>query len=98
MDLRGGDLTIIPLLHDIGTWKGLEGTSTEDIQLCEGQRENQSSTYRFQLKERDRRMKELEEIVEGNAANDNNHTLSIVIAMTIQTYFLHQRTLRRNNT
>ena len=68
MDLRGGDLTILPLLHDIGTWKGLEGMSTEDIQLCEGQRENQSGTYRFQLKERDRRMKELEKIVKGNTA------------------------------
>ena len=68
MDLRGGDLTILPLPHDIGAWKGLEGTSTEDIQLHEGQRENQSGTYRFQLKERDRRMKELEEIVKGNAA------------------------------
>ena len=68
IDLRGGDLTILPLPHDIDTWKGLEGTSTKDIQLREGQRENQSSTYRFQLKERDRRMKELEKIVKGNAA------------------------------
>ena len=68
IDLRGGDLTILPLPHDIGTWKGLEGTSTKDIQLREGQRENQSSTYRFQLKERDRRIKELEKIVKGNAA------------------------------
>ena len=68
IDLRGGNLTILPLAHDIGTWKGLEGMSTEDIQLHEGQRENQSSTYRFQLKERDRRIKELEKIVKGNAA------------------------------
>ena len=68
IDLSGGDLTILPLPHDIGTWKGLEGTSTKDIQLCEGQRENQSNTYRCQLKERDRRMKELEKIVKGNAA------------------------------
>ena len=42
--------------------------STEDIQHREGQRENQSSTYGFQLKKRDRRMKELEKIVKGNAA------------------------------
>ena len=68
IDLSGGDLTILPLPHDIGTWKGLEGMSTKDIQLHEGQRENQSGTYRFQLKERDRRMKELEKTVKGNAA------------------------------
>ena len=67
-DHWGCDLTILPLPHNIGTWKGLEGTSTEDIQLCEGQRENQSGTYRFQLKERDSRIKELEKIVQGNAA------------------------------
>ena len=68
IDLRGGDLTILPLPHDIGTWRGLKGEATKDIQLCEGQRENQSSTYGFQLKERDRRIKELEKIVQGNAA------------------------------
>ena len=42
--------------------------ASKDIQLCEGQRENQSSTYTFQLKERDRRIKELEKIVQGNTA------------------------------
>ena len=68
IDLRGGNLTILPLPHDIGTWRGLEGTATEDIQLREGQRENQSSTYGFQVKERERRIKELEKIVQGNAA------------------------------
>ena len=30
--------------------------------------------------------------------NGNDNRLSIVIAMTIQTYFLHQRTLTRNST
>ena len=68
IDPDGSDFTIPPLPHDIGTWKGLEDMENKDIQLCESQREDQSDTYGFQLKERERRIKELKEIVQGNAA------------------------------
>ena len=57
IDPNGSNFTILPLPHDIGTWKGLEDMENKDIQLCEGQREDQGDTYGFQLKESERRIK-----------------------------------------
>ena len=68
IDLRGGDFTIPPLPHNIGTWKGIEDTENKDIQLGEGQQEDQGDTYSFQLKERERRIKEVKELAQENTA------------------------------
>ena len=68
IDPDKSNFTIPPLPHNISTWKGLEDTENKDIQLCEGQREDQGDTYGFQLKERERRIKEFKEIVQGNMA------------------------------
>ena len=68
IDPDGSDFMIPPLPHNIGTWRGLEDTENKDIQLCEGQQEDQNDSYRFQLKERERRIKEVKEIVQENAA------------------------------
>ena len=68
IDQRGDDLMIPPLPHNIGTWRGLEGMENKDIQLCEGQQEDRSNSYGFQLKERERRIKEVKEIAQENAA------------------------------
>ena len=68
IDPNGSDFTIPPLPQNIGTSKGLEDMGNKDIQLHEGQREDQGITYGFQLKKRERGIKELEQIVQGNAA------------------------------
>ena len=66
-DLIRSDFTLPPLPHDIGSWRGLEGMEDKDIQLHEGQQEDPSNSYGFQLKERERRLKEVKEIVQENA-------------------------------
>ena len=53
IDQKGGYLTIPPLPQDVGTWKGLEGMDNKDIELSEGQQEDQSDSLRFWQREED---------------------------------------------